>query len=92
MIFVDVFTEYGMTEEIVSIRANEERLESMADNKLKMIANNKFLHAELYDPRSLTPPTPSFEYSRYIYIFFIKMYFFFLERLEYLSPFCLNCL
>ncbi|KAJ6856442.1 hypothetical protein NC651_038155 [Populus alba x Populus x berolinensis] len=55
--------EYGMTGEIVSNRANEERLESMADNKFKMIANNKFLHAELYDPRSLTPPTPSFEYS-----------------------------
>nr|TKS11057.1 protein tesmin/TSO1-like CXC 2 isoform X2 [Populus alba] len=55
--------EYGMTGEIVSNRANEERLESMADNKFKMIANNKFLQAELYDPRSLTPPTPSFEYS-----------------------------
>ncbi|KAL9376261.1 hypothetical protein Peur_030381 [Populus x canadensis] len=55
--------EYGMTGEIVSNRVNEERLESMADNKLKMIANNKFLHAELYDPHSLTPPTPSFEYS-----------------------------
>ncbi|KAJ6732368.1 PROTEIN TESMIN/TSO1-LIKE CXC 2 [Salix purpurea] len=41
--------EYGMTEEIVSNRANEERLESMADRKFKMIANNKFLHAELYD-------------------------------------------
>ncbi|KAJ6758556.1 PROTEIN TESMIN/TSO1-LIKE CXC 4 [Salix koriyanagi] len=55
--------EYGMTEEIVSNRANEERLESMADRKFKMIANNKFLHAELYDPRSLTPPTPSYDYS-----------------------------
>ncbi|KAJ6862294.1 CRC domain-containing protein TSO1-like isoform X1 [Populus alba x Populus x berolinensis] len=55
--------EYGMTGEIVSNRANEERLESMADNKFKMIANNKFLQAELYDPRSLTPPTPSFECS-----------------------------
>lgn len=70
MIFVDVFTEYGMTGEIVSNRANEERLESMADNKFKMIANNKFLHAELYDPRSLTPPTPSFEYSRYYFFFY----------------------
>ncbi|KAJ6674031.1 PROTEIN TESMIN/TSO1-LIKE CXC 2 [Salix viminalis] len=58
--------EYGMTEEIVSNRANEERLESMAERKFKMIANNKFLHAELYDPRSLTPPTPSFDYSRYV--------------------------
>ncbi|KAG6740357.1 hypothetical protein POTOM_055805 [Populus tomentosa] len=56
-------SEYGMTGEIVSNRANEERLESMADNKFKMIANNKFLQAELYDPRSLTPPTPSFECS-----------------------------
>ncbi|KAI5556308.1 hypothetical protein BDE02_18G025400 [Populus trichocarpa] len=55
--------EYGMTGEIVSNRANEERLESMADNKFKMIVNNKFLHAELCDPRSLTPPTLSFEYT-----------------------------
>eukprot|EP00258_Populus_trichocarpa_P030087 XP_024446106.1 protein tesmin/TSO1-like CXC 2 [Populus trichocarpa] len=59
--------EYGMTGEIVSNRANEERLESMADNKFKMIVNNKFLHAELCDPRSLTPPTLSFEYTRYFF-------------------------
>jgi hypothetical protein len=67
MIFVNVFTEYGMTGEIVSNRANEERLESMADNKFKMIVNNKFLHAELCDPRSLTPSTLSFEYTRYFF-------------------------
>jgi hypothetical protein len=67
MIFVNVFTEYGMTGEIVSNRANEERLESMADNKFKMIVNNKFLHTELCDPRSLTPPTLSFEYTRYFF-------------------------
>ncbi|KAF9681212.1 hypothetical protein SADUNF_Sadunf06G0201900 [Salix dunnii] len=54
--------EYAMTQEIVSKRANEENLEGMAGEKLKMVANNKFLHAELYDLRSLTPPTPSFEY------------------------------
>ncbi|KAJ6434957.1 hypothetical protein OIU84_000244 [Salix udensis] len=84
--------EYGMTEEIVSNRANEERLESMADRKFKMIANNKFLHAELYDPRSLTPPTPSFDYSRYFYPLLRCVFFSFLERLEYLSHVCLNCL
>ncbi|KAG6772777.1 hypothetical protein POTOM_024197 [Populus tomentosa] len=54
--------EYAMTQEIVSNRTNEESLEGMADEKLKMVSNNKFLHAELYDLRSLTPPTPSFEY------------------------------
>ncbi|KAJ6915113.1 hypothetical protein NC651_017176 [Populus alba x Populus x berolinensis] len=56
--------EYAMTQEIVSNRTNEESLEGMADEKLKMVSNNKFLHAELYDLRSLTPPTPSFEYLR----------------------------
>ncbi|CAK7353606.1 unnamed protein product [Dovyalis caffra] len=55
--------KYSMTEEMVSNRTNEERLESTADDKLEMVANNKFLHAELYDLRSLTPPTTSFEYS-----------------------------
>lgn len=67
MIFLYVYTEYAMTQEIVSKRANEENLEGMAGEKLKMVANNKFLHAELYDLRSLTPPTPSFEYLRYYF-------------------------
>jgi hypothetical protein len=76
-----------MTQEIVSNRANEESLEGMADEKLEMVANNKFLHAELYDLRSLTPPTPSFEYLRY---YFFDEDAFVLERLESFSPGCFN--
>ncbi|KDP33626.1 hypothetical protein JCGZ_07197 [Jatropha curcas] len=56
--------EYGMTEEMVSNRVSEERLEGRVDDKLGMVATNKdLLHAESYDLHNLTPSTPSFQHS-----------------------------
>uniref|UniRef100_F6H304 CRC domain-containing protein n=1 Tax=Vitis vinifera TaxID=29760 RepID=F6H304_VITVI len=56
--------EYGAFKEMMSRRANDDRLESSFDKKLEMVAaRSDFLRPELCNPHNMTPMTPSFQCS-----------------------------